>query len=499
MGAIGQFVLEQACMEAATWPEEIGLSINVTERQLADAAMPAIVTAALKTANLDSSRLELEVPEPVAMEHSAAVLASLVALRQTGVRIGIDGFGPAYAAHSYVPETTFDKIKISRSFIKNVAKDQGEASVVRAAIALCTSVGMTSCAVGVETKDQLATLVAEGCAQAQGRVFGPPLTARDIPAFLARLDGENAAAAPASAPAQGAVSFFQVVESANDAVIITTPELNPGPTIIYVNPAYTRLTGYEPREVIGLTPRFMQGPGTSRETLDRIRVGLSEGRTVTETVMNFAKNGAPYWADLRIVPMRDAEGRIAHFAAIKREVTTDRWRQEEIRYLSERDAITGIPNGAVLARAVEAEIARTEARAGSVGPCVVFVSVDDYAALNAEIGDPASHAVLQGVGDRLAENVRRCDAVYHISADIFAVCMRAVTNIDAQAIVANLCRAVAVAPFPTPSGPVPAKISVGLVAWRAGENAAALIHRADDSLRSAKSARLPSVAELAAE
>jgi diguanylate cyclase len=130
---------------------------------------------------------------------------------------------------------------------------------------------------------------------------------------------------------------------------------------------------------------------------------------------------------------------------------------------------------------------------------VVFVSVEDYAAFAAQAGEAVGHAMLQGVGDRLAENVRRCDALYHISGDIFAVCMRAITHVDAQAIVESLCRAVAAAPFPTPHGPVPAKIIAGLVAFTPGESAASLIHRADDALRSVKSARLPSVAELAAE
>jgi EAL domain-containing protein (putative c-di-GMP-specific phosphodiesterase class I) len=186
MGAIGQTVLEQACAEAATWPEEIGLSINLSQRQLADAACPAIFAAALQHTGVRPSRLELEVDEAVVMEHDAAVAASFQALRQNGVRIAIDNFGHAFANHSYVPEAIFDKVKISRSLIRPRGETEDSGSVIRAAAGLSASLGMVCCAVGVETAEQLSTLVAEGCTQAQGRVFGPPLTAREIPAVLAR-------------------------------------------------------------------------------------------------------------------------------------------------------------------------------------------------------------------------------------------------------------------------------------------------------------------------
>src|ERR1700710_3264978 len=101
------------------------------------------------------------------------------------------------------------------------------------------------------------------------------------------------------------VSFFQIAETASDVIVITTPDLDlPGPTIVYVNPAFTRLTGFSADEAIGQTPRILHGQGTSRIALDGIRTTLSEGRAAHERVLNFSKNGAPYWLDMHIEPLR---------------------------------------------------------------------------------------------------------------------------------------------------------------------------------------------------
>jgi PAS domain S-box-containing protein len=115
-----------------------------------------------------------------------------------------------------------------------------------------------------------------------------------------------------------------VADVATDIIIVTTPDLSPpGPTIIYVNPAFTRLTGYSADAAIGQSPRMLQGAGTSRATLDAIRTALSEGRTAHEKILNFTKGGAPYWLDMRIEPLRDASGAISHFVAIERDITLD--------------------------------------------------------------------------------------------------------------------------------------------------------------------------------
>ena len=227
---------------------------------------------------------------------------------------------------------------------------------------------MTCTAEGVETQEQLALLTHENCTDVQGHLFSPAIAARDIPALLQRLEPGNGAMAGARRQVSAAgISFFQIADTANDIIIVTTPDLAPpGPTIVYVNPAFTRLTGYSAAEAIGRTPRILQGPGTSRTTLDAIGATLREGRPVREKVLNFAKCGAPYWLDLRIVALRDAAGAITHFAAVERDVTMDKRRLDELEFVADRDTLTGIPNRRALLRAIEAEIKAVKARGTTV-------------------------------------------------------------------------------------------------------------------------------------
>ncbi len=113
-----------------------------------------------------------------------------------------------------------------------------------------------------------------------------------------------------------------VIASANDAVIITKANLtNPGPEILYVNEAFTRISGYSAEEAVGKSPRFLQGEFTKRETLDAIRDSLKAGKTFKGELLNYGKNGDQYWLEVSMVPVKNAQGVITHFAAIERDIT----------------------------------------------------------------------------------------------------------------------------------------------------------------------------------
>jgi diguanylate cyclase (GGDEF)-like protein/PAS domain S-box-containing protein len=287
------------------------------------------------------------------------------------------------------------------------------------------------------------------------------------------------------------ISFFQIAETANDIIIVTTPDLDPpGPAIIYVNPAFTRLTGYSAEEAIGLSPRILQGPGTSRKTLDAIRAALRKGHPVREKVLNFAKCGAPYWLDLRIEALRDAQGVITHFAAIERDVTMDKRRLDELEFVADRDALTGIPNRRALLRAIEAEIKATrvigDASTELNGLCLAFIDVDHFKRINDELGHAAGDAVLFGMADRLAENVRRSDMLGRIGGEEFAVCMPRITPSDAIALAERLRSAVSAAPFETLSGPVSVTVSIGVAALQKRDSLGRLMKRADTAMYAAK-------------
>ena len=309
-----------------------------------------------------------------------------------------------------------------------------------------------------------------------------------------------APAAPEFAPLAGD-AFVQIAETANDIIIVTTADLaSPGPRIVYVNPAFTRLTGYTAAEAVGRSPRILQGPGSSRTTLTAVGESLRRGVPVHEKVLNFAKSGMPYWIDMRIVPLRDAAGEITHFAAIERDVTLDKRRLDDLELLANRDTLTGILNRRAILTALKAEIdglnaLHTESAGRLRGPCLAFIDVDHFKRVNDESGHAVGDAVLCGVADRLAEIVRRSDTLGRIGGEEFAVCMPRVPLRDAKAIAERLRRAVAAAPFDTPSGPINVTVNIGVAAFRLGDSPATLMARADAAMHLARQAGRDKVRE----
>ncbi len=127
-------------------------------------------------------------------------------------------------------------------------------------------------------------------------------------------------------------ALMGLIEATNDAVLITTAhDLDaPGPHIRYANPAFLKITGYELDEVIGKSPRMLQGPGTDRAALARIRRALADARPCREEVLNYSKLGKPYWIDVHIVPLFSDDGSLLYFGAIQREVTAQRRKLDKL-------------------------------------------------------------------------------------------------------------------------------------------------------------------------
>jgi diguanylate cyclase (GGDEF)-like protein/PAS domain S-box-containing protein len=250
------------------------------------------------------------------------------------------------------------------------------------------------------------------------------------------------------------------------------------------------LTGYTAAEAVGLSPRILQGPGTSRATLDNILASLLAGRPVHEKILNFAKSGAPYWLDMHIVPLRDARGKITHFAAIERDVTLDKRRLDELEHLADRDTLTGIPNRRAFMRAIKSECDAADDRGISAsnlkGPCLAFIDIDHFKRINDERGHVVGDAVLCGIADCLAENVRRLDILGRLGGEEFAVCMPSVALVDAKALAERLRCAVSGTAFETPGGPVQITVSLGVASYIPGDTLESLIERADAAMYVAK-------------
>jgi len=171
IGAIGATMLRQACKDAATWPEEVRVAVNLSPLQLRAGNLLSVVMDALNRTGLAAKRLELEITETVLLDKSDEVIATLHALRALGVRICMDDFGTGYSSLSYLRSFPFDKIKIDRSFVRDLGANRDAQAIVRAIISLGKGLGVTITAEGVETEEELICLRDEGCHEGQGFLF----------------------------------------------------------------------------------------------------------------------------------------------------------------------------------------------------------------------------------------------------------------------------------------------------------------------------------------
>ena len=192
---IGEWVLKQACRDAATWPGKLTVAVNLSAAQFRNPTLALSVVSALGASGLAAARLELEITETVLLQDNRAVLDMLHQVRELGVRISMDDFGTGYSSLSYLRSFPFDKIKIDRSFIRELGKENDCVAIIRAVTRLGRSLGMITTAEGVETQEQLDILRAEGCTQVQGYLFSPPRPLAEIPAMLKKLRAKAHAAA----------------------------------------------------------------------------------------------------------------------------------------------------------------------------------------------------------------------------------------------------------------------------------------------------------------
>lgn len=171
----GNWALQRACHQAASWPNQIRVAVNVSPVQFTGNDLVGQVIDALDTSGLAANRLELEITESIFLEDSEQNLRILHALRDMGVRIALDDFGTGYSSLSYFRSFPFDKIKIDRSFISNLEVTSDAVAIVKAIVQLGSSLGMSTTAEGIETEGQLDAVRLQGCSEIQGYLFSPPL------------------------------------------------------------------------------------------------------------------------------------------------------------------------------------------------------------------------------------------------------------------------------------------------------------------------------------
>ena len=192
---VGEWVLRKACEETANWPDDVKVAVNLSPAQLKSRNLVQVVMSALANSGMAANRLQLEITESVLMQNTFATLATLHELRKLGVQIAMDDFGTGYSSLSYLRSFPFDKIKIDRSFIQDLANGAEPYAIVRAVTGLANNLSIISTAEGVETQQQLDTLQNVGCTEMQGHLFSKARPAGEIAQLFRREAKKRAGAA----------------------------------------------------------------------------------------------------------------------------------------------------------------------------------------------------------------------------------------------------------------------------------------------------------------
>lgn len=186
---LGEWVLRTACADAAAWPRQVRIAVNVSPMQFADPAFPAIVLNALAQSGLEPERLELEITESVFLDDKLDAARIFERLKGIGVRLALDDFGTGYSALGYLRSAPFDKIKIDQSFVRGAAQSgSANSAIIRSIVSLAEALNMETTAEGAETIDELELIRSLGCSHVQGYIYGKPVCLKEANERLAGVD-----------------------------------------------------------------------------------------------------------------------------------------------------------------------------------------------------------------------------------------------------------------------------------------------------------------------
>lgn len=282
-------------------------------------------------------------------------------------------------------------------------------------------------------------------------------------------------------------NFKDIVEFAKDVIIVTKsfPLNEPGPEIVYVNKAFTELTGYTQEDVSGNNPRMLQTNETDEETKNIIRQGLERHVPVRATVKNYSKTGEEYWLDLSIMPLRNSQGIVSHFVAIQRDVTEQKNIEQKLEVLSRKDPLTGLLNRRSLDEILENELSRFK-RSGEIYSLLVL-DIDHFKLINDNYGHSTGDVAIQTITQSCESNLRLYDKMARVGGEEFCVLLPLSNKKVAYAIAEKLREVVSNTSITTRNGDISITVSIGVSEVENTDiDHTAILKRADENMYKAK-------------
>lgn len=211
------------------------------------------------------------------------------------------------------------------------------------------------------------------------------------------------------------------IDHLNDAIVITEAEPinNPGPRIVWANRVFYERNGYSPDEIIGQSPRILQGPESDRAAIKRIRVALEKWQSIRVEVLNYRKDRSTYWNELEIVPVANEKGWYTHWVSVQRDITERKLIEKQLHQLAFYDPLTKLPNRRLLNDRLSQAIASSK-RSGYYG-ALMFLDMDNFKQLNDSYGHELGDILLVEVANRLTDCVREIDTIARFGGDEFVI------------------------------------------------------------------------------
>jgi len=283
--------------------------------------------------------------------------------------------------------------------------------------------------------------------------------------------------------------FQTLIQTTTDVVMVTdaTPHDAGGPRIVYVNPAFEKLMGYQVDEVVGQSPRMFNGPDTDRHTRYRIRKAVREGKGIRTEILKYCKDGQTRWLDMNMFPLRDASGAITNFACIERDLTRYKKIERQLANMALFDSLTGSLNRPAFYQHAEKEFARSKRYYRPLS--VIMLDIDHFKRINDQYGHHGGDQVLQIFAEACQEVIRSTDVMGRVGGEEFALLLPDTPLKSAFNLAERLRERINKYPYLAGEMLIEVTASLGVAELHNDDvNFKALLQRADEALYEAKHA-----------